>query len=155
MFLRMVPAHRRDMSTAFGRAAGLSLIEMLIALLIITVGLLGMAGLQAYSLKNNTSAYHRSQANALAYDVIDSMRANRDVALAGGYNLAIGDSPSGSDLAGRDLLGWREKLAQLLPSGTGSVSCNNPVASVCLVSVRWDDNRDATKPVSIQLSTRL
>jgi type IV pilus assembly protein PilV len=155
MFMRVVSARHLDMLTWNGKATGLSLIEVLIALLVITVGLLGMAGLQAYSLKNNTSAYHRSQANTLGYDIIDSMRANRDVALGGGYNLAIDDSPSGSDLAGRDLLGWREKLAQLLPNGTGAVSCNNPVASVCLISVRWDDNRDATQPFSVQLSTRL
>ena len=55
---------------------GFTLIEVLIAMLVLAVGLLGLAGLQATSLKNNQSAYNRSQATQLAYDMADRMRAN-------------------------------------------------------------------------------
>ena len=55
---------------------GFTLIEVLIAMIILAVGLLGLAGLQATSLRNNQSAYNRSVATQLAYDIADRMRAN-------------------------------------------------------------------------------
>ncbi|MCX7101946.1 MAG: type IV pilus modification protein PilV, partial [Methylobacter sp.] len=58
------------------QTAGFTLIEVLIAMLVLAVGLLGLAGLQATSLKSNQSAYNRSQATQLAYDLADRMRAN-------------------------------------------------------------------------------
>jgi type IV pilus assembly protein PilV len=149
-------------STRFRGQAGLSLIEVLIALLIVTVGLLGMAGLQAMSLKNNSSAYHRTQANALAYDILDAMRSNRDTAINGGYTLTFSGKdeqcdPSNSDtLAKNDLTNWCSSLWQLLPSGVGAVNC---ASEVCTATVRWNDLRDTggdvTKYLSVQLSTRL
>ena len=62
--------------------AGSSLIEVLIAVLVVSVGLLGTAGLQLASLKNNQSAMQRSEAVVLTYSILDRMRANRDVAAA-------------------------------------------------------------------------
>jgi type IV pilus assembly protein PilV len=56
--------------------AGFTLIEVLIAMVVLAVGLLGLAGLQVTSLRNNQSAYNRSQATQLAYDLADRMRAN-------------------------------------------------------------------------------
>jgi type IV pilus assembly protein PilV len=140
---------------------GLSLIEVLITLLILSVGLLGMAGLQAMSLKNNNSAYHRTQANALAYDIVDSMRSNRDLALNGAYNMSVDPAilasapcaPSGSGNPKNDLAIWCANLWLLLPSGTGGVTCTN-ATSICEVIVAWDDDRRGT-PVSVRLSTRL
>ena len=58
--------------------SGFTLIEVLISMLILAVGLLGLAGLQATGLRNNLSAYNRSQATQLAYDMADRMRANVD-----------------------------------------------------------------------------
>jgi type IV pilus assembly protein PilV len=56
--------------------AGFGLIEVLIAVLVLALALLGLAALQVTSLKNNQSAYNRSQATQLAYDLADRMRAN-------------------------------------------------------------------------------
>jgi type IV pilus assembly protein PilV len=58
------------------KISGFTLIEVLIAMLILSVGLLGLAGFQASSARNNTSAYNRSQATQLAYDLADRIRAN-------------------------------------------------------------------------------
>ena len=58
------------------KSRGFTLIEVLIALVILSVGLLGLAGLQIISLKNNQSTYARGQANLMAMDVIDRIRAN-------------------------------------------------------------------------------
>jgi type IV pilus assembly protein PilV len=56
--------------------SGFTLIEVLIAMLVLSVGLLGLAGIQARSLKNNVSAHNRAQAIQLAYDIADRIRAN-------------------------------------------------------------------------------
>jgi type IV pilus assembly protein PilV len=117
------------------------LIEMLVALLIISIGLLGVAGLQAYSLKNNASAYNRSQANALIYDIIDAMRSNRQEALAGKYVLAVGASPGGSGQALDDLTDWVWRVGKVLPSGTAAVTCSSGAEVVCSVTLWWDDAR--------------
>jgi type IV pilus assembly protein PilV len=53
---------------------GFTLIEVLIAMLVLAGGLLGLAGLQAASLSNGQSAYNRSQATQLAYQLADNMR---------------------------------------------------------------------------------
>ena len=55
---------------------GFTLIEVLIAMIVLAVGLLGLAGLQATSLRNNQSAYNRIKATQLAYEIADRMRAN-------------------------------------------------------------------------------
>jgi len=55
---------------------GFTLIEVLVSMIVLAIGLLGLAGLQMSSLRNNLSAYHRSQATQLAYDMADRMRTN-------------------------------------------------------------------------------
>ena len=147
-------------------ASGFSLIEMLVALLVLTVGLLGMAGLQAYSLKNNTSAYTRSQANFLAYDILDAMRSNREKVFDGSqYDIEMAQSAlSGVDAqAVKDVNDWLSNLDALLPSGDGAVDCGlvdnedaNCAAAnrecLCTVTVQWNDTRDATGSVLQQIS---
>jgi len=61
---------------------GFSLVEVLVALLVLTVGLLGLAGLQSFGLRFSHESYERTQANVLVYDVLDRLRANPTVALA-------------------------------------------------------------------------
>src|SRR5574343_439121 len=61
---------------------GFTLIEVLIAMLVLAIGLLGLATLQTYSLRSNLSAYTRGQATQLLYDMSDRMRANSSLANA-------------------------------------------------------------------------
>lgn len=121
---------------------GATLIEVLITLVLLSVGLLGMAGLQALSMQSNHSAYYRSQATFLAYDIGERMRANRSVALAGGYDV---DFPASSntnaetgDLASKEKGKWLNNLADTLPGGTGKVA---RAGSLITIEVRWDDSR--------------
>jgi type IV pilus modification protein PilV len=65
---------------------GFSLFEVLIALVVLSVGLLGLASLQTNTLKFNQGAYLRTQATNLAYDMADRMRANRAAAIANAYD---------------------------------------------------------------------
>jgi type IV pilus assembly protein PilV len=115
------------------------LLEVLVAIVVLSIGLLGLAGLMASSLKNSHSAYQRTQATWLAYDALDRMRANRQVALAGGYNLALGAAPGGSDLAATDLGEWDAALTNTLPAGDGSIAV--AAGGAVKVIVQWNDTR--------------
>ena len=133
---------------------GFTLLEILVALLVLSIGLLGLAGLQTFSLRNNHSAFLRSQAVVLAYDALDRMRSNRDQAMLGtgsayntSYSQAAGSYSStgcssnctSSDLATYDLAAWKDDVARL-PGGQAQISidANNKAT----VRVRWSDNRD-------------
>ena len=99
---------------------GFSMLEVLVAMLVVSIGLLGLAGLTAASIRNNQSAYQRSIASWLAYDILDRMRANRNVAQAGTYVINLGAAPGGGQ-ASTDLTEWKQELAASLPTGDGSV----------------------------------
>lgn len=72
------------------RQAGVGLIEILIAVLVLSIGFLGIAALQAKALANNNGSLARTQASIAAYSMFDAMRADRAAALAGSYNNAAG-----------------------------------------------------------------
>lgn len=124
---------------------GFGLIEVLISVVVLAVGLLGIAGLQLTMIRDNHAAYMRSIAIAQTSNMIDRMRANYEGVKAGHYNNISGIpanpncSPcSGSQLAQLDAYQWNTKNAQLLPSGQGSVVSggNRFTISVC-----WDAAR--------------
>lgn len=121
---------------------GFSLIEVLVTMVIISFGLLGIAGVIVNALKNNNSSYARTQASVLANDIIDRMRANRTAAETApfAYNLALGAAvPAGNTIVLNDLTQWRASLAAAMPSGTGSVTMAN--ATQVTVVVQWNDAR--------------
>ena len=74
------------------RHRGFTLIEALVALVVLSIGLLGVAALQLASLQANYGASQRTQATFLAQDIVDRMRANRDAAVAGDYDIDFGDA---------------------------------------------------------------
>lgn len=125
---------------------GATLIEVLVTIVVLAIGLLGMAGLQITSIQSNHSAYYRSQATILAYDISDRMRANRTVALTGSYDVdfpASSNTHSGSgNQAARDKAEWLNALADTLPSGTGKIEREN---NLIVIHVRWDDARGQIK----------
>lgn len=120
---------------------GFSLLEVLIAVLILAIGLLGLAGLQTFSLQSNMNAYQRSQATTLAYEIIDAMRTNRAVALAGGYDMDFGEVPGGASIADQDRIAWRQRVTALLPAGDTSIQPQG--GGIYTVSIRWDDSKRA------------
>ncbi|MFC3608765.1 type IV pilus modification protein PilV [Stutzerimonas tarimensis] len=118
---------------------GLSLIEVLVSLIVLSVGVLGMAALQVNSLKFNQTASMRTHANFLAYDIADRMRANRSKARAGSYDITMdAAAPSGSAMERVDLREWKDKLASQLPDGKGAVSRDGKKAIITIV---WDESR--------------
>jgi type IV pilus assembly protein PilV len=126
-----------------GSQRGTTMVETLVALLVLSIGLLGVAGLQLTSLRSNRSAHLRSQAQVMAYDITDRMRANRTTALLGTYNIGMGGTISATGIAGDDLVRWKAAIASSMPSGDGSVAIN-AATGVVLITIQWTDAMSAT-----------
>lgn len=126
---------------------GATLIEVLVAMVILAIGLLGLAGLQSVSVQSNQGAYYRSQATILANDMADRMRANRTAALAGSYALTTFPAPSTSNAitgtpAQRDTGQWLNNLAATLPQGTGTIVTSGKIVTL---TICWNDSRARIK----------
>ncbi|HEX7964779.1 MAG TPA: type IV pilus modification protein PilV [Gammaproteobacteria bacterium] len=137
------------------KASGFSLIEVLIALVILSVGLLGIAAMVSVSLKSKDSSYYQTQATTLAQAMLDRMRANHATATSGGYDLDIAAADptaaacvgsavtcSGTEIASFDLADWRANLANTLPDGKGGIA-TVAVAQFTQVTITitWNDQR--------------
>jgi type IV pilus assembly protein PilV len=143
--------------------AGFTLIEVLIAVLLLAGGLLGLAALQSTSLGHNQSAYNRSQATQLAYDMADRIRANpvessnradadpstlansayvataAPSAKANCSNSSTGCSAA--DMAENDRFQWLANVVATLPRGTGSIAVVAATRTFT-ITINWDDNKD-------------
>ena len=116
------------------RQQGFSLIEVLIAILILAIGLLGMAHMQASGMRSTHGAYLRTQATILASDILDSMRANATAARAGNYDVALGGNGTAGTIEGDDVIAWKANLAATLPAGDGAITTSG---SDVTVAVSW------------------
>ncbi len=142
--------------------AGFTLIEVLIAVVVLGLGLLGLAALEATSLANTQSAYNRSQATQLAYDIADRMRTNAGQAasyVVTAAQLTAANCPNGSNpcnactsaanpctpvqIAQKDLWEWRNAV-RALPQGAASIALNGGIYTV---TISWDDTKGAQPPI--------
>jgi type IV pilus assembly protein PilV len=122
------------------RESGFTMIEVMIAVVIVSFGLLGFAGLLTKAIQDNRVAYMRSQATILAYDITERMRANRNAAISGGYTIAMGSNAAGTTLAALDTQDWKGNLASLLPGGDGAVNVDGNGNAT--ITIRWDEDGD-------------
>lgn len=137
---------------------GFTLLEVLIAVVVLSVGLLGLMGLQAMGLRNNHSAYLRTQATWLSYDMADRMRANKSGVGTGAYNgnVNMKSIDTGKDyssaqncrtisctpaeLAPYDAAQWKQNFANaVLPSGSGTVTGDGAAGTPMTITVNWMD----------------
>ncbi len=154
----------RKLPHGITRNAGFTLIEVLVSLVILAIGLLGIAKLMLFSSHSNDSAYLRSQATALAYEILDDMRANRQEAIiAGTYNTAaavpavapgalcvgLGSCNTPTQVALYDLYQWGLRLNAnsgvappgALPNGQGTVTTATiGTQTTVTIVVSWDDS---------------
>ncbi|WP_257386711.1 type IV pilus modification protein PilV [Tahibacter caeni] len=146
---------------------GFSLLEVMIALIIFSIGVLGMAGLLMLSVRTNHSAYLRSQAGFLAQGMADRMRLNMPALWTDAYNLSYpvsGTLPACTvatpctvaNIVTRDSIAWSNSLTQLLPAPTATIACQlNPGAIVpsareitnrapynglCNITITWSES---------------
>ena len=142
--------------------SGFALVEVLVAIIVLAVGLLGLAGLHATGLRDNHGAIMRTQATYAVNDLADRMRANRVAAIAGSYEVAAAPAApafncitsfTGTTNAGRcnpvemataDLVAWYAFLGNALPGGTATITCN-PVGcglnAIHTITVTWTGNQ--------------
>lgn len=158
--------------------SGFSMIEVLVTLVILSIGLLGVAGLQTASLRFSQESYFQSQAVALVSDMIDRMRSNRNGIDSNKYN-GINTNASkitaitkdcfsakctADEIATFDLENWALNVAKFLPGGVGKI--DKAANSNYTVTVMWDHARtgatgeacDSSNPANLkcyQVSVRL
>lgn len=140
------------------KSSGFTLLEVMIAMVIFSIGLLGLAGIQAVSLKNNHSAYIRTMSMQLAYNMSDVIRASTDNAglVTGSYDAVTsaipGTAPTSciqqngggapnctdTDLAAFEIYHWKKRIEDTLPSGSGTISKSG---NVYTITIMWDEDR--------------
>ncbi|MDF3021928.1 MAG: pilV [Steroidobacteraceae bacterium] len=122
------------------RQNGFGLVEVLVALLIISIGLLGIASLQVLALRNTGSSMERSQAVIQTYSYMDFLRANRDKATKGDLNVALSCDPENLPGSSVEQRKWLKQVqAAMGPQVCGQVECTG--GGKCTITVRWDDSR--------------
>lgn len=158
---------RQNISAMADREQGFSLIEVMITLVIIAIGLLGVAGVMALAMSNNGTARMQSLASLEVASLSTAMQSNQAYWVHGagatatvavqnttitpaGYGSAINCSLStcsAAEVAGYDLATWGQSIAQALPNGVGNVSCTQsagpgptpPTETVCTITVQWQE----------------
>jgi len=156
----------------FKQQNGFTLIEVMIAVVVFSFGLLGVAGIMTVAVKNNHNGYMRSQATILTATIIDMMRRNKPGVKAGLYDGSYAGyvdistmctsacGPTG--ITARDVQQWSNMLTQLLPNSSGSILCDinisigledSPVDGFCTATVIWSESNeisaDSTQSVSL------
>lgn len=120
---------------------GASLLEVMIAVVVLSVGLLGVAALQGSALQTTHSSLMRSQATTLAADMADRLRANRNQAISGAYDTDFVEAvecaapTSTGTLPAQELEDWQIRLACGLPSGQGRIERSG---NQITITTRWD-----------------
>jgi type IV pilus assembly protein PilV len=144
---------------------GFTLLEVLVALVVLSFGLIGLAMLQTTSLRFNNDSYMRSQATFLAYDLVDRMRANITGAEAGNYcitNATSTTAPPGTpetcgadstngcadakSLAEYDIAAWYDLQKKYLSPAASASSVSRvtkatagKTVSVYTITMRWNE----------------
>lgn len=151
MSLRHFPQH--------SQLRGAGLIEIMVAVALFSIGLIGILRLQIASIAKSESAYIHTQAALASYALFDTLRADRVGAIAGRYNMAKNctTTSTASGLARNVHEDWLRSVKATLGShGTtcGEVEC---VGTLCTVRIYWDDSRvnDGPTEAIVEIATQL
>ena len=163
----MTPSFPRAFPRSFRRGprpaaeSGFSMIEVLVALVVLAIGLLSFALLQTMSLRYTQSANHRTHAVNLAYDLIDQMRANRYPApwyIAASFEpgditaskCSAAAQPTGTLTVARSVERWQCQVFNTLGEGaSASVTYDDGEVTVGLA---WDDERWQDEDTAVSAS---
>lgn len=135
---------------------GATLIEILVALLVLSLGVLGMGALQTRAIKGNNSSVQRSQAVMLSYAMMDAMRLDRSAAKGllyntGNYDVGTGRIDAqvcsvaaivGNTLRDNNMRQWLTSIKDNIGNPADNTSCgaiNCNADGDCRVQVIWDD----------------
>ncbi len=144
---------RNKLSRSIDHHRGFSLVEVLIALIIMSVGMLGIAGLYVQSMKAGRTSTFRHHAVTLAGDVADRIRANPlggvDYEGPGGNNnCVLGNVDcNASQMAANDIALWKAQATEMLPNGDVTITFDDTVTpNTYRIVVSWDEAGEATPP---------
>jgi type IV pilus assembly protein PilV len=140
-------------------ASGFTLVEVLVALVVLAVGMLGIASLYVTTLRSGSSAINRMQAINLASDLADKIRANRNAAVAyagAGSNgkVCVGSAVTCSpqEMAAFDLFTWAAQISNTLPSGaTGNVAFTAGSPNVYVIKITWSEPSESNLSYELQM----
>lgn len=167
---------RSKHSTGLNMQFGTTLMEVLVSLLVLSFGLLGIAGVQSVSLRNNQAAYFRTQATMLTSEIIERMRGNKVAVENADYDNVAGAATAAcftaagctaAQMADQDILDWSTNVAAALPGGVGVVCLDSTgndgtaaapacdgIGAVYAVKIFWDDTRDGNANQSLLTNWR-
>lgn len=127
------------------RTSGFTMVEFLVSIVVLSIGLIGLAGLQLTSLRDNTRAYMRSQASILTSDLADRVRANtitNYTTVTASENSTCLTAPgcTATQMAQQDLFEWNNNLLTELDNGAGLICVDStPNDGTSLVSPACDN----------------
>jgi type IV pilus assembly protein PilV len=139
-----------------GSNSGFTLVEVLIALVILSIGMLGIAALLLNSLQSSRTALLRSQAVVLASDLAERIRSNRSAGTV--YDTSVTPAPalvpacestgsdcSAADMASNDLKRWQNAVSAALPGGAGNVVVQQITTTVnrYTIAISWVQSGDS------------
>ena len=140
---------------------GFSLIEQLVALVVISVGMIGIASLYGQGLRASSTAFFRTQAVNLAADMADRIRANRrgnasygGAAVPGGCDAGGGADCTPATMAAHDLSVWQVQVATALPAGVGAVQFAGTTPPTYTIQVSWQEVGQVL-PMTHQIAVRV
>ncbi|MDH5370428.1 MAG: type IV pilus modification protein PilV [Gammaproteobacteria bacterium] len=137
------------------KSSGFTLLEVMIALVIFSIGMLGLAGIQAIALQNNNTAYMRTIAMQQAYNIADLIRASTDfdgdvTSAFNAVDTTLGTEPTAcivndqltnctaDQIAAFDIFHWKNRLNEELPSGRGKITLSSDVYEIIIM---WDEKK--------------
>jgi type IV pilus assembly protein PilV len=124
------------------RHSGFTLVEVLVALVVLSIGMLGIAALYLESLRGGRAALYRTQAVNMAADIADRMRANRNPTDAYDCGGACAATMGGNAQAIADISAWLDNVNENLPGGTGSITYTAPTGTtptIYMVTLSWTE----------------
>lgn len=133
-------------ATELAKQSGFSLIEALVSLIVISVGMIGIASLYGQGLGASRTALYRTQAVTMVADMADRIRANRSATIV--YEAAGADrscDPGGNknctpaEIANQDIWAWAARVGATLPAGVGTVSVDTTTPPTYTISVTWTE----------------
>jgi type IV pilus assembly protein PilV len=147
-------------NTFENRQRGFGLIEALVALVVVSVGMIGIAALYGQGLGAGRTAVYRTQAVNLAADMADRIRVNRRGDSDYGGAAADNSCDPGGDtnctpaeMAAHDLFTWQAQVAALLPGGVGAVQYVGTTPPTYTIQVTWQEV--GLGPITHQIAVRI